>query len=338
MNLENKKLIPIFDAHQDISDMSLYIAGTDFLKKNKLLDGKNNFNLIVNNQSDYYRAKKAGLRLIFGASCVVGFSKEGKVIAHPNFLEELLRHINFYYDLEKRSRGRIKIVKSKDDLINWQKDNVMRLVLAVESLGYIDKDLVLLDTLCNLGVKYISLTYNAKNILGGGCATKAELTPLGKRVVRRMGELNMILDLAHIGKRSYFQALEELRGPVIVSHTACSKVYKHFRNINDKQIKAVAQKNGLIGICGVEEFCGGSNIEDLVKHFMHVIEIVGVDHVMIGSDFNGMIEERLIKSFKEVSDMPILLKKLMEAGLGKRDVEKIAYKNLEKFLIKNLSK
>ncbi len=335
MKIKNKKTIPIFDAHQDISDMSFYIAGTDFLKKNKLNDGKNNFNLKVNNQSDYYRAKEAGLRLIFGVSCVVGFDKKGNVIPHPNFLEELLRHINLYYDIEKRSKGKIRIVKTKDDLVGWQKDDLMRFVLAVESLGYMDKDLVLIDALYNFGVKYISLTYNAKNSLGGGCATRAGLTPLGKKVIKRMGELSIILDLSHIGRKSYFQALDALNGPVIVSHTACAKVHKHFRNIDDEQIKAVVEKGGLIGICGVEKFCGGSDIDTLVEHYMHAIEVAGIDHVMVGSDFNGMLGEPM-KGFEEVSGLQSLLERLKEKGLTKKDVEKVAYRNLEKFLMNNL--
>jgi membrane dipeptidase len=337
MTIDNSNKLPVFDAHQDISDSMLYLTQTDFLKKNKLEEGKNVFELLVHNQTDFYRLKQANVRLVIAVSCVIHMDKDKKVAKHPQFTRELFRHIDLYYDLKRRAEGKIKIVKSRKDLEDWDKDNKLRFLLAVEGLEDIDENLKLIEALKDRGIRSISLTYNEVNALGGGClAPDVGLTELGKKVIKKMNELGIVLDLAHIGEKSFFEALDINSGPVIVSHAGCKNIKGHFRNLTDKQIKAIAEKGGLLGICSVADFIG-EDINDLAKHFIHVIELIGIERIVIGSDMGGMVTQtKLLKGFEEPKDFSNLFLKLKEAGLSTSDIEKIAYRNLENFLYKAL--
>ena len=118
---------------------------------------------------------------------------------------------------------------------------------------------------------------------------KHGLTEFGKQVVKRVKELNMIVDLAHTSRKSFFDILKITKDvPVIVSHTGVQGTCPGTRNLDDEQIKAIAKTKGVIGIAYFKNaICGNFEPKDIVKAISYVAKLVGVDHVSLGSDFDG---------------------------------------------------
>ena len=155
----------------------------------------------------------------------------------------------------------------------------------------------------------------------------------------RMEELGILLDLSHINEKSGYQALEVSTKPVIVSHTAAKSVYDHERNFTDDQMKAVAKTGGAVGICAVPKFIGIEGkvgLSDVVEHIKYTVDLVDIDHVILGTDFGAMTAKQLMSDFAEVSDMPDLTKALITAGFSESDIDKIAHGNIERVLSETL--
>ena len=328
-----------FDSHQDIADAILYASHGDFWRKNGLHEGWNNLGLPVNNQSDFIRLKQGEIRAIFGVSCAFSTDKNGNIIPSPNHLHETLKQINLFHQLLAESKGKIQLIRNRSDLKNII-NYTLSFLLAIEGADSIDSELVNLETFFNLAVRSIGLTWSFNNKLAGGCNEDGKLTNLGKKAIRKMNDLGIILDLSHLNDVSAYRAIEVSERPVIVSHAACRTVYDHPRNVPDKLIKLVAQTGGAVGICGVPKFIDKDpSIDDVASHFAHALKLVGVKHVIIGTDFGSMTAEKLIPQFEEVNDVPKLLAHLSKKlGLKKDELERIAHKNLEKILEKTLPK
>jgi membrane dipeptidase len=267
--------------------------------------------------------------------CAFDVDENGHVVPCKDHFKETLRQINMYHQLVCESNGQIGIITKKSDLESVEKSR-LSFVLAVEGADSIDEELINLETFYNLGVRSIGLTWSYDNKLAGGCNDNGPLTELGKKTIQRMEKLGILLDLAHIGEKSFFESVNTSTHPVVISHTCCMAVNPHPRNVTDDQIKIVAQSGGLIGICGVPKFVGDRSIKGLVKHFIHAIDLIGVDHVMVGSDLGSMTADELIPEFEDVADMPGLVSGLKEVGLSDRDLDKITHENVERLLEKIL--
>lgn len=138
-----------------------------------------------------------------------------------------------------------------------------------------------------LGVRMMHVTYNRRNLLGDGCAeiTDAGLSDLGQHAIARMNESGVIVDLAHTGHQTSFDAAACTSVPIVISHATCAALHEHCRAKSDALIKAVADTGGLMGICAISHFLGGSgDINALLDHVDHAVKIVGHDHVAIGTD------------------------------------------------------
>jgi membrane dipeptidase len=328
----------VIDTHEDISDSVLYSAHGDFWKRNELHEGWNDLKLPVNNQSDFFRLKDGGVKCIFGATCAFGVDENGTIVPCPDHLMETLRHLNFYHQLYRDGKGKIPpFILKKSDLNKIEK-NDLSILLSIEGADSIDEDLIALETFFNLGVRCIGLTWSYNNRLAGGCNEDGHLTDLGVRSIRRMEELGITLDLAHINKASCLEAVEVSSKPVIVTHTACKHVHDHLRNMTDEELKAVASTGGAVGICGVPKMVGKLTIEKMIDHMDHMVKIVGIDHVIMGSDFGSMTAEQLIPHFSEVSDFPNLTLALSKRGWKETDIEKLYSKNILRILKANLPK
>lgn len=146
-----------------------------------------------------------------------------------------------------------------------------------------------LDALFDLGVRQIQLTYNWRNLIGDGCLerTDAGLSYLGVDLVKRLNELGIVVDVAHCGNRTTLDAIEVSNKPILITHANCKAVYDHPRNKSDEAIRALAGKGGVIGLTLLGWYVSEkspSTLDDLLDHFDHAIQLVGPDHVGIGSD------------------------------------------------------
>jgi membrane dipeptidase len=153
------------------------------------------------------------------------------------------------------------------------------------------------------------------------------LTALGRKVVREMNRLSMIVDLAHINEKGFYDTLKVSSKPVIVSHANARAICDHPRNLSDDQLRALRDASGVIGLSFCPDFVDKkrATIERLLDHFVHVAEVAGVNHLGFGSDFDGI--EAVIPGLEDVTAMPTLVNGLAARGFSHCEIEKITSKN-----------
>lgn len=196
------------------------------------------------------------------------------------------------------------------------------LLIAAEGAGGLGQAGEFLDQYYSLGLRLVGLTWNGANRYAGGCASDAGLTAEGELLVKRCNQLGVVLDGAHLNRRSFWQLLEQSTQPVIVSHTCCDALYHHRRNVDDEQIKALAAQGGVVGITFVPDFLGGAgDLLQLCEHIEHAVALVGSEHVALGSDFDGCTP---VAELSGVEKLPVLYAALAERGMTAGDIANIA--------------
>jgi membrane dipeptidase len=149
-------------------------------------------------------------------------------------------------------------------------------------------DLSRVQALYDLGVRHMLLAYNIRNLVADGCAEVADagLSNFGRRVVRELNRVGIVVDGTHTGRRSSLEAIELSERPVIFSHVGAYTVTAHIRNIHDDQIRACADSGGVIGVVGIGAFIGDleARTEAWFRHLDYFVERVGSEHVGIGTD------------------------------------------------------
>lgn len=340
----------VIDAHQDIALNSLYATGKDVTRRYKLHEGKNETGFEVNNNSDIPRLKAGGVRLVFSTifsideSSVQELAKEkpenydfGKIFKIKTGVAGALEQFSFYHDLFSKS-DKVQHVKTKKDYRLLAKNGRVGFLIHVEGVDFFGKSLEWLDVIYELGARSLALTWRNKNAFAGGNSVKGGLSKLGKELIKRVAKKNIVFDLAHANPETFWDVLRLVDFPVIVSHTSCRAIVDNSRNITDEQIKAIAKNGGVIGLAVIPDYIGGDKIADYIKHIRHIVELVGPDHVAFGTDFDGLVdpEDRFIKNFEDVSKYPNVLRAMAKEGFSKSEIEKMAYKNLERIILERL--
>ena len=183
-------------------------------------------------------------------------------------------------------------VLSADDFERAHQQGKLGVLFALQETDLIGSDLTYLDTLYDFGVRMIQLTYNSRNLWGDGCTERVQggLTQLGVQAVKRMNELGIVVDVSHCGDGTTMDALAVSERPIAFSHTGCRALYEHPRAKTDEQLRALAERDGYVGIYGVPFFFsrnGNSGIETMLDHIEHAAEIVGIQRVGIGTDWGA---------------------------------------------------
>ena len=186
-------------------------------------------------------------------------------------------------------------VRTAEDAGNVLKHKAATL-LAIEEGGAIDGSLEALRCLYELGVRAMTLTWSTRNDIADGIneeATGSGLTLFGKQVVAEMNRLGMLVDVSHISTAGFWSVIETSTKPIIATHSNAKSLCSHPRNLNDEQIKALAQNGGLAGITFagqfLEEDWRNACIESVYKHIDYMLNLIGNDdHIGFGSDFDGI--------------------------------------------------
>lgn len=245
------------------------------------------------------------------------------------------------------------LIKNSKDFENIQKNNRIGYIMALEGSNSIGRNLSLLHNYYNLGVRSIALTHNKKNLLADGCAVKSAkgLTDLGKDYVRELNNLNVNIDLSHISEPSFWDVLDITDKPLVATHSNAKSLCNHPRNLTDDQIRAIAERNGVIGINFFSIFIDNegrnATVDRLIDHIDHIVEIVGIDHVGLGPDFLNYyikdlrsLDEQLDDPFgdtldtgaifeviKDVTEFPNLFESIQKRGYSDKEVGKIQGEN-----------
>ncbi len=188
----------------------------------------------------------------------------------------------------ERHRDRLLLVRRSSDIAEAYASARVGVILGFQNGAMLGEKLDRLDLFHGLGVRVIQPTYNPRNQLGDGC-TVAEnhgLTPLGRDAVARMNDLGILLDLSHCGQATTAETIRVSRLPVAITHAGCAAVNPHPRNKRDEELRALAERGGVIGIYWMPYLrpSGQPMAADLLRHMEHAIDVCGEDHVGIGSD------------------------------------------------------
>jgi len=279
---------------------------------------------------DLPRLVSGRVRLIFFAVCVAD------KIAEPIQLQEALRYIMRYRSVIRQNKAILCAVEATADLNQAEKEGSIACLLALEGAEPLDESLDLLELFFQLGVRSVSLTWNKRNRFADGCAEEVSgggLTRSGRQLVLKLSAKNMIIDLAHLAGRGFYDVLEIYAGPPLVSHTNVRALCEHQRNLTDAQLKAVASKGGVVGLSFYPLFVAGkekATLDQLVDHFVYAASLIGIDHLAIGSDFDGITTP--VDQLSDASCYSVLLEALYRRGFQKDEIDALSFGNVRRLL------
>ena len=185
------------------------------------------------------------------------------------------------------------IALTPQDVLRNKNRGVKSIVKGIENGYAIGLDIDNVDRFRSKGVAYMTLCHNGDNDICDSAKGNAEhggLSAFGREVVRRMNGTGMMVDLSHASEKSFYDALECSSKPIICSHSSSRALCDHPRNLTDDQLRALAAAGGVAQVCMYDGFLrkgGGATVNDAVRHIMHMITVMGVEHVGIGTDFDG---------------------------------------------------
>ncbi len=241
----------------------------------------------------------------------------------------------------------LQVVKRFEDYQKGTDAGKINVMMGLEGLSYIGEDIDQINYYYDeFFVRTMMLTWNEENALGSGWPGDPErgLTAKGKEAVKRMNALGIVPDVSHLNDKGFWDLLSVAEGPVIASHSNCRALASHKRNLTDDMIKAIAATGGTIGLNCVAGFISDDpakrSIDGMVDHAVHIAELVGVDHIGCGFDYedyiipdslmkNGVdiVEDIHLKDLFSAADSSNFLQGLKKRGFSDEEIEKIAYKN-----------
>lgn len=220
------------------------------------------------------------------------------------------------------------IAYTSDDLIRLKKEGKKAVFIGIENGYGIGKDIDNLVKYKDMGVTYMTLCHTSDNdICDTSSKTRREwdgLSPFGKKVIQEMNRLGVMIDVSHAGESTFWDVIKLSTKPIIASHSSAQALCYHDRNLNDKQLKAIAENNGVVQVCLVDIFINKNSkkasVSNAIDHIDHIVKIAGIDHVGIGSDFDG--GGGLI-GCQGANDMINITVQLLKRGYKEEDIAKI---------------
>ncbi len=255
-----------------------------------------------------------------------------------SLLQRALYHAHKLSEACVNSGGRLVMIKNRGDLANfvsdWEKDpQRVAAILATEGLQPIEGKLENVDTLYNAGFRITGLTHFFDNEVGGSAhgLEKGGLTPLGRLVIKRLEAKSMLIDLAHASRPLIDDVLGMATRPLLVSHTGVEGTCKGTRNLSDKHLQAIAATGGVIGIGYWDAAVCATSVEAIVNAIRYTVDLIGVQHVALGSDFNGTIHAPF-----DVTGLAQLTEGLLKAGFSHDEIAAIMGGNVQRLLLASL--
>ena len=258
--------------------------------------------------------------------------------------------------------NRAKLVRTAAELRSTTAEGKIALLVGVEGAHALGDGLsdelaiARITKLYDRGARYLTLTWMNSNALGGSSGDRGRsrgLTKLGRKAVHAMNDMGMMVDVSHVSDPTFFGTLEESRLPVIASHSGVRALHDHYRNITDEMLRAIAKNGGAACIVFYPGFLDGDwaaarrkarragkapniaplPLSKLADHIDHAVEVAGVDHVCLGSDYDGCAA--LPAGMENVSKLPALTAELVKRGYDAEDLRKILGGNVLRVLEAN---
>jgi membrane dipeptidase len=338
----------------------------------RLLDPK--FDLAIRHSDgniDIPRMKEGGLSAIFFSIWI------SSKIMGPEAVKKALDQIDAVRELVRKNPSDLILATSGADIREAKKQHKIAVLMGVEGGHMMGNDLSVLRTFAALGVRYMTLTHMDNNEWADSSTDKpahSGLTDFGKDVIREMNRLGIIVDIAHVSDKTFYDALETSKAPIFSSHSSCRAICQAPRNMTDDMIRDLAKHGGVIQInyhvgflsqefrdfekahpeaekeineevkkrCGDNEACKLTTGDQVVRDFMqagklpkvdwtlivdhidHAAKIGGIDHVGLGSDFDGAV---MPLGMQDVTHIPQITDALLKKGYSESDIRKILGEN-----------
>jgi membrane dipeptidase len=240
--------------------------------------------------------------------------------------------------------GKIEIVRDVARLDRCRAEERLAIVLHIEGAEAIDPDLEALERLHADGLRSVGLTWGRPNAFGHGVPfrfparpdTGPGLSAAGVRLVRRCNEIGLLVDVAHLNEAGFWDVARTATAPFVSSHTAVHALCPSTRNLTDEQLRAVAAANGLVGVIfdtatvrADGRLDPDTPIATIVDHVRYLVELIGVAHVALGSDFDGAL---MPHDLGDAAALPGLIRALSSAGFTPDELERITWGNWRRVL------
>jgi membrane dipeptidase len=281
-------------------------------------------------------------RLIRDGINVCVYAISGDSYSHSQntgrYLETALDQIDQFLEEAPRSEGMISVIKTRRDLPEKVEPGTIKFLLHFEGCMPLRGSIHNLRNFYRLGLRSLQPVWNFRNELGDGVwenRTGGGLTHFGVEVIKEANRLGMVVDLSHMNREGFFQALDVATAPLIVSHANACGMLDNPRNLADDQIRVIAEQGGLVGILALPDRVSkkDAGLEDLLRHMDYMIRLVGVEHLALGLDFvkydgprtlkdrhHPLHKPRLVDGFEEVEDLPNLIDGLQRHGYRESEI------------------
>lgn len=288
----------------------------------------------TNNHIDIPKMRAGNLKVGFFAAYTSAYHGNSN-----RALSRTLALLNALYWTEDNNRDIFTITKSYEEIERAILDWKIAAVPSIEGAYAISNKngIELLRQFNDLGVKAIGFTWNYSNELGEGAyevyvdkngkPSTGGLTKLGEDIIGEMNRLGILVDVSHLNVDTFWDVINITKAPIIASHSGVYTIKPHQRNLNDDQLKAIAENGGVVGMVLYRGFVKGMDntyIKDFVDHIDYAVKLIGIDHVGLGSDFDG---GEIPLDMADVSEMYKITEELVHRGYSEEDIKKILGRN-----------
>lgn len=279
---------------------------------------------------DISKAKTGGIDVAFLAAFTSGFHDN-----NPRSISRTLALLNALYWTEARNEDAMQIAKNIAEINRIVDDGKLAVVPTIEGAYSLEERnaIELLHQYHDLGVKVIGFTWNYSNALGEGAdrvhgdpaktPSDGGLTELGSQVVKEMNRLGMVIDVSHMARSTLRDVLEISEAPILATHSGVFALKEHQRNLTDEEMLALKENGGVLSIVFYPAFLtddSAAYVSDIVDHIDYAVELMGIDHVGLGSDFDGAT---LPEDLQSAAEFEQITAELLSRGYSLEAIEKI---------------
>ncbi|MCA2004867.1 MAG: dipeptidase, partial [Ignavibacterium sp.] len=280
------------------------------------------------NHTDIPRLQDGGVDVQF-------FSVWVSPTQYTNYFQQAQVMLNIFNSELSQNTNTIAQATNWNEADSLIQQNKIATVIGVEGGHHIENSIDKLISLYNSGMRYMTITWNNSTDWAVSAqdsrSTTVGLSDFGRQVIRTMDSLGIIIDVSHTGIKTIQDILQVTQNPIIATHSGARALRNHYRNLYEWQIQDIANSGGVIGIVFYPYFLNGTSnasINDVIAHIDYIKNLVGIDYVAIGSDFDGI--EVVPLGLEDTSKFPNLTEALFERGYSREDIDKILYKNFKR--------
>lgn len=281
------------------------------------------------NHTDIPRLQQGGVDIQF-------FSIWVSPTEYTNYFNQALVMRDLFYSELAANTITIEQATTINQALEINEQNKIAAVIGVEGGHHIEESIDKLVQLYNAGMRYLTITWNNSISWAISAAdtrtTTQGLNTFGRQVIKTLDSLGVIIDVSHTGIKTIQDILQETSNPIIATHSGARAIRNHTRNLYDWQIQDIANSGGVVGIVFYPPFLTSNppaEISDVIQHVDHIVNLVGVDYVAIGSDFDG-IGTNVVIGLEDVSKYPDLTLALLEHGYTEQEVAKFLGGNFKR--------